>query len=176
MSCKILAFLLTYSLLHCQASPITRAVNALEDERGLLGEASCALHFLTARNCTTNYNFPLGHKILCYMYDKYVDEYSNQDPQNTAQISLNVTCKWVQFRESQSSGCSLSEIREMCAVYRLHQLCDHEREILADFNSHVKARQASIGVISPPADSELKQAISEHSNVPAVTQIACDLF
>ena len=175
----MLAFLLTYSLLQCQASPIPRAVNTLEDERGLLGEASCALHFLyssTARSCTTNYNFPLGHKILCYMYDKYVVEYSNQDPQNGAQISLNVTCKWVQFKESQSSGCSLPEIREMCATYRLHQLCDHEREILADFNSHVKARQESIGVISPPADSELKQALSEHSNVPIATQIACDLF
>ena len=176
MSCKILAFLLTYSLLQCQASPITRAVNTLQEvERGLLGEANCALHFLTARSCTRKYNFPLGHKTLCYMYDKYVVEYSNQDPQNTAQISLKVTCEWVQFKESQSSGCSLPEIREMCAAYKLHQLCDHEPEILGDFNPHFKARQASIGVISIPADSELKQALSEHSNVPTATRAACRL-
>ena len=124
-----------FSVIHipCQAFPVTE--KTLEGKDGLLREVICAVHLPSdskQRIVLQSTTFLLD------MYDKYV---VSQDSQNTAQISLNVMCKWVQFIKSHSSGRSLRERREKCAAYRLHQM--YKLELLADFNSHIKASKTN---------------------------------
>ena len=148
MNYKLLAFLLSCSLFCCQASPIKRRTDdSLEEEQRRLREVNCALHLTTALEPT--YNFPLSHKILCYMYDqyiKYTDQVSKNGPlpndygvkQHLTWRSLNSTCHWVQLKENDSPpGCSLHEIREACAAYPSSVYVHaHIQELKKDFNEH----------------------------------------
>ena len=150
MNYKFLA-LLSCSLFYCQASPIKRRTgDSLEEEQRRLREVNCALHLTTALELDEpTYNFPLGHKILCYMYDqyiKYTDQVLKNGPlpndygvkQHLTWRSLNSTCHWVQLKENDSPpGCSLHEIREACAAYRSSVYVRARiSELRNDFNEH----------------------------------------
>ena len=130
-------------------------------EKCLLGKVNCALHVVTEMelehaehqdiNTEANYSFPLGHKVLCYIFDQYT-EYTEQlltIPQNDSQQildyetsqnltlkSLDSTCEWVQLKEDISPpNCTLSEIGDACAEYRLYE---HKVMMINEFGQYIR--------------------------------------
>ena len=137
---KLLAFLLGLVLL-CTASPIKREANP--ENCSPAAKVNCAVHVVNKLeqdrhnvSMRANYNFSLGHKVLCYVFDQY-NEHTEQPP-NIAQSScqqikgyqtnqtliwksLQTTCKWVQLNDTQLN-CTLAEIKETCAEYRQYEV------------------------------------------------------
>ena len=188
MDCELLALLLYCSLFSCQALPVKREATKVEKECRQLGELNCALY--SFKDIQKRYSFTPGHKILCYMYDQYIQstlirEWLLQNRpmvndiqyrQNLAWKSLNSTCKWLQLNESIApSGCNLPEIREVCADYRSYK---HQMKLLDEFNEQVKEFQTTNPDVKPSSDFEIVEFIKAHyasRTLPTTVSIACDL-
>ena len=154
MNWKLLALLC--SLFSCQATPIRRQVPSekTQDEERLEREVNCALHMLTSKAFTETYSiqFPLGYKVLCKIHDQYTYMYKtnnlefqspidDRDTSNLLLQSLRSTCQWVLLKDNTTlSGCSLPEIRQACAAYKLYE---QTSELLDEFNDHVKGNKNS---------------------------------
>ena len=151
MNWKLLA-LLCCSLFSCQATPIRREVTSktIQDKEVTLEkEVNCALHVLISAFTVKTYNtpFPLGYKVLCKMHDQYTYITNNLEFQspigdcetsNLLLQSLRSTCQWVLLKDNTMlSRCSLPEIRQACAAYRLHEHQSLTRELLDEFNRNV---------------------------------------
>ena len=175
MNSNILAFLLCFSLFHCQTAPcpIGSCSTSEEDEHGQLREVNCAVHLLSqlSPTSTDNFDFPLGHRVLCYMYDRYVAKHFDQVSQDSsstqhhAEIGLNVTCKWVQSKENRPCSCTLSDIRKMCDAYRSHML-------LNDFNEYVKCNEQTTSL---PPNSPLRKVVHGKDGLGAAANATCVL-
>ena len=151
MNCKLLAFLLCYSLFSCQASPIKKKVisEPMQDEEMRVREVNCALHILAALE-QSYLQFPLGYKILCKMYDQYTNlrstnllSFITDDSviRNLLLQSLNSTCQWVKLNSKLLFTCSLTGIGQTCAVFWYHYNNHNQTmNLITEFNQHVKGR------------------------------------
>ena len=183
---NLLVLLLGLVLL-CTASPIKREAMCLQ------GKVNCALHVVNEMerdravdhdiNIHANYSFPLGHKVLCYVFDQY-NEFTEL-PQTIAQSncqpingyktnqtlileSLEPTCEWVRLNEDISQpNCTLTEIKEACTEYRVYE---HKMMIATEFAQY----RQNCPIVNEPIIPELYGNIS---GIPSSTNIniACNI-